>query len=142
MQRTATILRAIRPAFVSSRAFSVQTAARSSWTPGPAPPRLPKEEQEIFEKLQQQSTGAFSTPRAPEPEAKDEANAAADELLDASQPETIEPQCLFVRAAAHPLEQAASISEDAVYRQSGDAFVLCGERVVWRCPDRESRWPS
>ncbi|KAL2871961.1 succinate dehydrogenase assembly factor 4 [Aspergillus lucknowensis] len=31
---------------------------------GPAPPRLPKEEQEIFEKLQQQSTGAFSTPRA------------------------------------------------------------------------------
>lgn len=32
---------------------------------GPAPPRLPKEEQEIFEKLQKQSTGAFSTPRAP-----------------------------------------------------------------------------
>lgn len=32
---------------------------------GPAPPRLPKEEQEIFEALQRQSTGAFSTPRAP-----------------------------------------------------------------------------
>jgi hypothetical protein len=32
---------------------------------GPAPPRLPKEEQEIFEELQRQSTGAFSTPRAP-----------------------------------------------------------------------------
>ena len=31
---------------------------------GPAPPRLPKEEQEIFETLQKQSTGAFSTPRA------------------------------------------------------------------------------
>ncbi|KAF2273307.1 DUF1674-domain-containing protein [Westerdykella ornata] len=30
---------------------------------GPAPPRLPKEEQEIFERLQRQSTGAFSTPR-------------------------------------------------------------------------------
>jgi hypothetical protein len=29
----------------------------------PAPPRLPKEEQEIFESLQRQSTGAFSTPR-------------------------------------------------------------------------------
>lgn len=27
----------------------------------PAPPRLPKEEQEVFEKLQKQSTGAFST---------------------------------------------------------------------------------
>ncbi|KAL1982165.1 hypothetical protein VTN96DRAFT_1700 [Rasamsonia emersonii] len=32
---------------------------------GPAPPRLPKEEQEIFEELQRQSTGAFSTPRTP-----------------------------------------------------------------------------
>lgn len=31
---------------------------------GPAPPRLPKEDQEIFEALQKQSTGAFSTPRA------------------------------------------------------------------------------
>ena len=30
---------------------------------GPAPPRLPKEEQEIFEDLQRRSTGAFSTPR-------------------------------------------------------------------------------
>jgi hypothetical protein len=29
----------------------------------PAPPRLPKEEQDIFEYLQRQSTGAFSTPR-------------------------------------------------------------------------------
>lgn len=35
------------------------------FTAGPAPPRLPKEEQEIFEALQRQSTGAFSTPRAP-----------------------------------------------------------------------------
>jgi len=31
--------------------------------PSPAPPRLPKEEQEIFENLQRQSTGAFSAPR-------------------------------------------------------------------------------
>ena len=31
----------------------------------PSPPRLPKEEQEIFEQLQRQSTGAFSTPRTP-----------------------------------------------------------------------------
>ncbi|KAJ5223851.1 Protein of unknown function DUF1674 [Penicillium chermesinum] len=30
---------------------------------GPAPPRLDKEEQEIFEKLQQSSAGAFSTPK-------------------------------------------------------------------------------
>lgn len=29
----------------------------------PSPPRLPKEEQEIFEELQRRSTGAFSTPK-------------------------------------------------------------------------------
>lgn len=28
----------------------------------PSPPRLPKEEQDVFESLQRQSTGAFSTP--------------------------------------------------------------------------------
>ncbi|KZF24873.1 hypothetical protein L228DRAFT_57673 [Xylona heveae TC161] len=32
------------------------------WSTGPSPPRLPKEEQEIFERLQRASTGAFSTP--------------------------------------------------------------------------------
>lgn len=31
----------------------------------PSPPRLPKEEQKVFEDLQKQSTGAFSTPRSP-----------------------------------------------------------------------------
>ncbi|KAL2408066.1 hypothetical protein ABEF95_014599 [Exophiala dermatitidis] len=31
---------------------------------GPAPPRLPEEEQKIFESLQRASTGAFSTPRS------------------------------------------------------------------------------
>lgn len=32
---------------------------------GPSPPQLPPEEQAIFESLQRQSTGAFSTPRSP-----------------------------------------------------------------------------
>ena len=30
---------------------------------GPAPPRLPKEDQELYEQLQRSSTGAFSTPK-------------------------------------------------------------------------------
>lgn len=30
---------------------------------GPAPPRLPKDDQELYEKLQRSSTGAFSTPK-------------------------------------------------------------------------------
>lgn len=44
------------------RAITTSPALRSSWSPGPSPPRLPKEEQEIFDKLMKQSTGAFSTP--------------------------------------------------------------------------------
>jgi hypothetical protein len=47
---------------LSSRSFSTCLRNQSSWSPSPAPPRLPKEEQEIFEQLQKQSTGAFSTP--------------------------------------------------------------------------------
>jgi len=35
----------------------------ASWSTTPSPPKLPKEEQEIFERLQQRTTGAFSTPR-------------------------------------------------------------------------------
>ena len=41
------------------------TSAFGGLRAGAAPPRLPKEEQEIFEALQKQSTGAFSTPRSP-----------------------------------------------------------------------------
>ncbi|CAK4034685.1 hypothetical protein D0861_03189 [Lecanosticta acicola] len=63
MQSTHALGRAIRHGFFKRRPFSTSIPTRSSWSPGPSPPRLPKEEQEIFEKLQQQSTGAFSTPR-------------------------------------------------------------------------------
>jgi hypothetical protein len=54
------IIRAIRR--IHHRSFSSTHTYLTSWSPGPAPPRLPKEDQELFEKLQQQSTGAFSTP--------------------------------------------------------------------------------
>ncbi|KAL4924425.1 succinate dehydrogenase assembly factor 4 [Aspergillus undulatus] len=55
---------------------------------GPAPPRLPEEDQKIFEQLQKQSTGAFSTPQvnqSPQSEstsqsAKIEANGDGEEL--------------------------------------------------------------
>ncbi len=62
MQVPTTIARTMRSAFVR-RTFTSSTASRSAWTPGPSPPRLPKEEQDIFDKLQEQSTGAFSQPK-------------------------------------------------------------------------------
>jgi hypothetical protein len=37
--------------------------ATPPFSTGPSPPRLPKSEQEIFDRLQQSSTGAFSTPK-------------------------------------------------------------------------------
>ncbi len=80
MQHISKVTRTIRPAYVR-RPFSSLAATRAQWTPGPAPPRLPKEEQEIFEKLQRQSTGAFSTPRELDPKA---------EAGDATAAETIE----------------------------------------------------
>ena len=52
------------PRRLSRRALPFSTsAARASLFGGPSPPRLPKEEQELFEKLQKQSTGAFSQPK-------------------------------------------------------------------------------
>lgn len=80
MQR---VLPQLRP--FSRRTFSATTLRTTAWSPGPSPPRLPKGEQEIFEQLQRESTGAFSTPqRAPqinqsphfEPPAPSKSNAA------------------------------------------------------------------
>ncbi|KAK4507102.1 hypothetical protein PRZ48_000836 [Zasmidium cellare] len=61
MQSTTRVIRQIRPGFFKRTITT--TPRQSQWRPGPSPPRLPKEDQEIFEKLQQQSTGAFSTPK-------------------------------------------------------------------------------
>lgn len=46
--------------FLSSTSFR---RAAPPFPSGPAPPRLPKEDQELFEQLQRSSTGAFSTPK-------------------------------------------------------------------------------
>ena len=60
---TKTATRTIRPSFLHRRPFSCLRRRQSQWTPQPSPPKLPKEEQEIFERLQAQSTGAFSQPK-------------------------------------------------------------------------------
>lgn len=81
MQSTTRVLRTIRPGFFK-RTLATSPPVRSRWTTGPSPPRLPKEEQEIFERLQQQSTGAFSTPRqlAEEVEKLNDTEVSSDEL--------------------------------------------------------------
>ena len=69
----------------SRRSLSTTIRTRQAQNPyaqfaGPAPPRLPKEEQEIFEALQKQSTGAFSTPRAPPKINQSPDSSSAEEL--------------------------------------------------------------
>jgi hypothetical protein len=59
------------PRLLSRRAFSTSTPRPTSFKTGPAPPRLPKEDQEVFEKLQKQSTGAFSQPKTESPSTSD-----------------------------------------------------------------------
>ena len=50
---------------LASRHLSTTTRLHAipPFSQGPAPPRLPQEEQEIYERLQRSSTGAFSTPK-------------------------------------------------------------------------------
>lgn len=56
----------LRHSLAARRLFSSKShLLATQFSRGPAPPRLPKEEQELFEKLQQSSTGAFSTPSRP-----------------------------------------------------------------------------
>ncbi|MCJ1418169.1 putative mitochondrial protein, conserved [Xylographa parallela] len=42
---------------------STHLRAQSPFGAGPAPPRLPENEQKLYEQLQKSSTGAFSTPK-------------------------------------------------------------------------------
>ncbi|KAL1591100.1 hypothetical protein WHR41_00187 [Cladosporium halotolerans] len=88
MQPITRAFRTVRPGFFR-RPFSTTQPVKSSWSPQPSPPRLPKEEQEIFEKLQEQSTGAFSTPRSassPTDPAPPTKNPVADEHGNVGEP--------------------------------------------------------
>ncbi|MCJ1309032.1 putative mitochondrial protein, conserved [Agyrium rufum] len=54
-----------RHLWLSRRNFATfqPLCASPPFNAGPAPPRLPEEDQKLYERLQQESTGAFSTPR-------------------------------------------------------------------------------
>ena len=61
------ISRSVRAATLAKPTHRLlSSSTRSNATPpfgaGPAPPRLPKEQQELYEELQRSSTGPFSTP--------------------------------------------------------------------------------
>ncbi|KAG9185601.1 hypothetical protein G6011_06932 [Alternaria panax] len=83
------------PYQLSRRTFTSSTQhyyAAAPFGSGPAPPRLPKEEQELFEKLQKQSTGAFSTPKDVEtPTSKPDIRVVINQSPDSSSPTSASP---------------------------------------------------
>lgn len=92
MASTFALRRVCGPSFISriaARPLSTSPLLRKddgtssfSFANAPAPPRLPKEEQEIFEDLQRRSTGAFSTPQVNQSpqSAEVKVNASGEEL--------------------------------------------------------------
>ncbi|PYH99882.1 DUF1674 domain protein [Aspergillus ellipticus CBS 707.79] len=83
-----------KPSSALLRPFSTNRTLLSDDQPSfgfprsPAPPRLPKEEQEIFEELQRKSTGAFSTPRVNQ---SPDSEAAAAEINATGKGEELHP---------------------------------------------------
>ena len=87
---------------------SLPSAFGGGFGGGPSPPRLPKEEQEIFESLQRASTGAFSTPRTPQPRINQSPDLSAGEVPDAQA--NVEARVERVRSSHS--EGPAAVAED------------------------------
>ncbi|OQO00089.1 hypothetical protein B0A51_18853 [Rachicladosporium sp. CCFEE 5018] len=150
MQSITRATRQIRPAFLR-RPFSSIPSCQTSWTPSPSPPKLDKEEQARFEKLQEQSTGAFSTPRATAqdtpPDA--EASAAATNASSTSTADMLEQLRERARVAAqgdgeelHPnIRRGAKPEfEGEVNPKTGEVGGPKNEPLRWGSTDRSGDW--
>ena len=85
---------------------------------GPAPPRLPEDEQKLYEELQRSSTGAFSTPKV---------TVVVNPSLSPSAPQTLRP---VINQSPYTHAQSVSVTErdvaavDARVRATGDGEEL------------------
>jgi hypothetical protein len=84
---------------------------------GPSPPRLPKEEQDVFEDLQRQSTGAFSTPRSP-PQINQSPDSSASEASSSQDTAEARAENLYRSTANDP---NANTGFEAAYKKEIDA---------------------
>jgi hypothetical protein len=92
---------------------------------GPSPPLLPKEDQDLFEKLQAQSTGAFSTPRAPP-----RINQSPDSsVVEKAQAETEINERVSGLTVAEQ-EQSQSQSKDQTQSQSKSQFQEDYKKII------------
>jgi hypothetical protein len=69
--------------------------------PTASPPRLPEEEQKIFEELQRRSTGAFSTPRSDESTSASQTDASKSDGQNLEMP-VVEVQATGKGDELHP----------------------------------------
>jgi len=89
--------------------------------PQPSPPRLPKEEQAIFEELQRRSTGAFSTPQSAESTAPTQVEQSATQEQSN---ETLKAQ---IKAAGEGEELHPHVRRGAPPEFKGDVNPKTGE---------------
>ncbi|KAK5331165.1 hypothetical protein LTR93_000167 [Exophiala xenobiotica] len=95
---------------------------------GPSPPKLPKEDQEIFESLQRASTGAFSTPQRTPPRINQSPHSAPAEAADAQ--ETVQARVEKLQAQANTNTNTGGKDADAGNSNSMSQFKEQYDRVI------------
>jgi hypothetical protein len=88
---------------------------------------LPKEEQELFEKLQKQSTGAFSTPRSEAPTSKPDIRMRINQSPDASPTHAPTPASQPSRPTINQSPDSASESDGVQIRFENGKEIKKGE---------------
>ena len=97
---------------------STKSARIGSLSPGPAPPRLPRAEQEVYERLQRSSTGAFSSPT---PSLSREQESASSERLRSTASSQIDSSS---QNEVHSAEQAGVSGITARVQATGEGEEL------------------
>lgn len=106
-----------------SRTYS--TPGSSPFAPGPAPPKLPKSEQELYEKLQSSSRGAFSQPQPAEQSESGADN--SDPTIDATTASDLAPK-IAVEAQGKGEELHPDVRRGAPPEFEGDTNPKTGEK--------------
>lgn len=132
---------------IQHRCLHISRASATAWSPGPAPPRLPKEEQEIFEQLQKESTGAFSTP-TPQREAQAETEGQGKpDNEEAWKASALEEMRARIRAKGDGEELHPNVRRGAAPEFEGDRNPKTGEvggpknePVRWGSDEKRGDW--
>lgn len=110
---------------LTRRTFASIPSRNTSWPPSPSPPRLPKEEQEIFEQLQRQSTGAFYTPQSSSEHP--DLRAKINQSPDSEQQESLQEEQVKIQAQGEGKELHPHVRRGAQPEFEGETNPKTGE---------------